>query len=130
MFIILPDDTDHTPNECESAPTGLGSVHAAGPWKAPAQRRPEGAPAAVDRLADASDAEGFDEVALDLIVDLILGGSPHSAKHVAGIPTCITCQVQWPCPPTVTLILSARGGTSAVEAAKAAYTGESADGAE
>lgn len=104
MFLILsPSDEPQIP---PAPPAHVASYDRATP--APLQRR--------------RTEIVIDDAAVDRVVALILGESPHSAYNVRGNPTCLTCKAAWPCQPTLALILSsARGGLAAVEAAEDDY---------
>lgn len=74
-----------------------------------------------DRAVPAPREPVIDEAAVDRVVDLILGDSPHSARKVAGTAMCLTCRAEWPCGPTIRLIVSAGRGKAAVEAAEGTW---------
>lgn len=114
MFCILPDESGIP----EAPSAHVVSLDRAIPKPRSSREPSNSTRATIDRLQAA-----FDEDAVDMVVGLILGDSPHGARIVADVPTCLTCQVKWPCPPTIVLIKAAARGTTAVQAAEGTFLG-------
>lgn len=116
MFLIMCPDEPSIP---EAPPAAIATYDR--PAAPPMPRRPD-EPAPHHPLIDELIAV-FDEDAIDQVVTLILGESPHSAHMTSGEAVCLTCQTNWPCLATLVLIKSATKGLAAVHEAEGTFRG-------